>query len=340
MGETSTDAFKIIKRVAPRLGIRFEFEKNGFTGEMALPNGARVPFLGRNLNINPSASFDLAKDKGYTSYFLKKKGFKVPEGRVFFSEEINRKLPPSRRAGLKEALAYARKLGYPLIAKPNNMSQGTLVCKVDTAGQLKDVAARIWDVSPILLIERLCVGNDYRLVILDGKLISAYQRIPVSVTGDGKSSINTLIEKKVRDFARIGRAESEVPGDDIRVDRTLSAQKLTRKSILPQGRTVQLLPTANLSTGGTSVELTTKVHPSFKKIAADATQALGLIFCGVDIMTEDITRPAASQKWWIIELNSNAQLNNYASRGKEQEKRMESIYCKILKFILKRHGRK
>jgi D-alanine-D-alanine ligase-like ATP-grasp enzyme len=339
MEDQTVCAFRAIKKVAPKLGIKFELEEYGFAGTLVLPNGVKVPFLGRNLNINPAASFDLAKDKGYTSYFLREAGFNVPDGKVFFSASLNAKLEKSKRKGIKEALSYAKSLGYPVFVKPNNLSLGTLVSKVFTARQLKEVAAKIFAIDPILIIERPCFGNDYRVVILDGKLISAYQRVPASVVGDGKTSVEFLLKKAQRTFEKNGRCESEFPINDFRVDQGLAALGLSRKSILERGQRLQLLANANLATGGSAVELTDRVHPSFIKIAAEATRSLGLVFCGADIMAQDITKPASSQKWWIIELNSNAQLNNHADKGKIQQKRLEDIYEKILRYILKKYGK-
>lgn len=339
MPENATYAFEMISKIAPTLGIRLELEPvHNYTGEMVFPNGTRTLILGRNFNINPAASFEIAKDKGYTSYFLKKKGFNVPEGRAFLSASLNKKLEPQKRADLTEAAAYAQKLGYPVYIKPNNLSQGRLVTKVHDEKSLKAVAGKIFRLTDILLIEKPCVGKDYRIVVLGDKVISAYERQHAHVVGDGKSTIAQLIQKKRAEFAKADRDADELPLHDFRVKETLSLKGLSLKSILKSGEKLQLLNNSNLSTGGTSIELTANTHPSFVKMAVKAAQALNLEFCGIDVIAQDITKTLKGQKWWIIEVNSNSQLNNCADSGMPQQKRMEGIYRLILKYLIKKHS--
>lgn len=38
-------------------------------------------------------------------------------------------------------------------------------------------------------IEKFYSGNDYRIVVFDDEIISAYQRIPLQITGDGHHTI-------------------------------------------------------------------------------------------------------------------------------------------------------
>ncbi len=103
---------------------------------------------------------------------------------------------------------------------------------------------------------------------------------------------------------------------------------MTTETIPRQGELVQLLDNANLSTGGTSVDVTEKVHPFFQKKAIALTKDMGLRLCGVDLIIEgDITK--AESKWYVIEINSAPGLDHYASLGNKQQKIVEALYTKV-----------
>jgi D-alanine-D-alanine ligase-like ATP-grasp enzyme len=178
-----------------------------------------------------------------------------------------------------------------------------------------------------MVIEQFQEGNDYRIVVLDDEVISVYQRIPLNVVGDGKSSISELVMQKQDVFTTIGRGESIDLADE-RIQMILTRKHLTLDSVLPLGEQVSLLDNANLSTGGDSKDFTDEVHKDFKKLAVNITKDMGLRFCGVDVITADITKPI--NHYSVIEINGAPGLDNYALIGEEQTKRVEDLYVKIL----------
>ncbi len=48
----------------------------------------------------------------------------------------------------------------------------------------------------MLIVERFYLGNDFRILVLDNEVMAAYQRIPLSITGNGKSTILELLTIK------------------------------------------------------------------------------------------------------------------------------------------------
>jgi D-alanine-D-alanine ligase-like ATP-grasp enzyme len=188
-------------------------------------------------------------------------------------------------------------------------------------------AQSIFELSPVMVIEEFQSGNDYRIVVLDDEVISAYQRIPLNVLGNGKNSIAELLIQKQDAFTRIGR-EEEIDTSDERIQTVLKRKNLTLNSVLPEGERISLLDNANLSTGGDSQDFTKEIHEDFKQLAVNITKDMGLRFCGVDVITADITKPL--EKYSIIEINGAPGLDNYASMGKEQAKRVEDLYLRIL----------
>ena len=185
----------------------------------------------------------------------------------------------------------------------------------------------------IALVQKYIQGKDYRLVVVDKRVISAYERIPLNVLGNGRSTIRQLLHIKIRDFAQAQR-DIRIHVRDPRIKARLANQNLTFSSIPAKGTRTFLLDNANLSSGGDSVDVTTTMHSSFKTIAIRLTRDMGLRLCGVDLMIQgDITRPAQKGTHWIIEINAAPGLDHYVRSGREQEKIVEDLYLEVLKSM-------
>src|SRR5690606_9867353 len=137
----------------------------------------------------------------------------------------------------------------------------------------------------IMIVEKQVLGTDYRLVVLDNKVISAYARISLAVVGDGRATITTLLKCKDQQFKRDKR-DTHIPVTDPRITEKLKRSGLTFDSIPKKGERIQLLDNANLSTGGESIDVTSQVHPDFKRLAVKLTKDMGLRLCGVDLMVD------------------------------------------------------
>jgi D-alanine-D-alanine ligase-like ATP-grasp enzyme len=327
-------ASMLIEEIAPSMNIKVELEPEfKFAGELIFPNGRRHLFRNTNFNVNPAGSVEIVKDKGYTCYFLRKHGINTPENRAFFSKKLNSKLSQSKRRGLEDSILYASKIGFPVFVKPNNMSQGNFVTKAYLPQDILDAGFKIFEKTEVFLVEQTCNGNDYRIVVLGDNIISAYERIPLAIIGDGLQTIEQLLSNLRDELERLNRPNYEINILDPRIDICLKRIKRKRESIPANGERVVLLDNANLSSGGTSVDVTNSIHSSFSEIAIHATKSLGLKLCGVDIIAEDITTTASDQVWNVIELNAAPGLDNYASLGSEQASRVENLYREILKFL-------
>jgi D-alanine-D-alanine ligase-like ATP-grasp enzyme len=323
---------RLLEELAPELGIVLELEPEyQFAGELIFVDGRRMVF--RNFNINSAAASETARDKSYTNYFLRKHGFHVPEGKTFFSPRLNLNLPPSRRRGVDEACHYAQSLGLPVFIKPNDLSQGEGVAKIYSVDELPPLAHAILARSDVMLLENACSGRDYRVVVLDDQIIAAYERRPLAVTGDGQHSIEQLLHTLQTDLAHSQRLNSAINLFDPRIDIKLNAQGLTRRSVLAKGLEVALLDNANLSTGGSTIDVSEEIHPSFAAMAIAATRCLGLRLAGVDVLCEDLCSDARGQSWHIIELNAAPGLDNFAALGDAQMARVRGLYRRLLKEL-------
>ncbi|MBD2297412.1 MULTISPECIES: cyanophycin synthetase [Nostocales] len=319
----------IIQKIAPQLGAVVVVDPEyAFVGHITFKNGNKACFSHSKLNINGFGSAEIAKDKAYSNFFLKHFGYKVTEGQTFFSKKICEKISSERN--IDAGFDYAKELGFPVIVKPINLSQGRFVTKVHNKTEYYQVAKKILRITPGFIVERFYAGNDYRIVVVDDEVLAVYQRIPFCVVGDGKSTIAELIQKKSAELTANGR-KNNVDAEDFRLKRKLKRQKLKLESVIPENQVIYLLDNANLSSGGQGVDVTEHIHPDFKKLAISATKDMGLRLSGLDVITDDITQPM--NNYVIIEINGSPSLTNFASLGEVQVQRVENLYLKILKAL-------
>ncbi len=322
----------ILKKIAPRIGATVHIEPDyGYVGYIQFKNGKRTFFSNASFDINPFGAAKLARDKGYAHYLLHQFGYQTPNHMAIFSTERNNQVELKRT--IEDGAVFCKKIGFPVIVKPNDKSQGFLVTRADSVAEFKQAAKRILKEVPVALIEKFCAGNDYRIVILDGHVISAYQRIPLNVVGDGKRTIAQLLSQKQALFERLGR-DTRIQQNDPRISSKLRKKGLSLHSVLPKGKKTLLLDNANLSTGGDAVECTTTIHDDYGKLAARITEDFGLRLCGVDILVEDITSRLDS-RYVVLEVNASPGMDNYAASGAKQQKRVEELYLKVLLAIEK-----
>lgn len=208
----------------------------------------------------------------------------VPHTAAFYSQQWAKAIRRTRR-NIDAAYRYARRLGFPVVVKPNSGSQGTGVATAHNRQEFYTAMRAIFRHDRIALVQPMLHGKDYRLVVLDNTIVSAYQRIPLNVIGDGRSAIARLLKEKQRRFVEANR-DTRIRFDDPRLAIKLKHQGLTLKSVLAAGERIFLLDNANLSTGGESVDVTNKVHPAFRRLAVRITKDMGLRLCGVDIMVD------------------------------------------------------
>jgi D-alanine-D-alanine ligase-like ATP-grasp enzyme len=324
----------ILKKIAPKIGARVFIEPIWqVVGQITFKSGKNSYFRYNTLNLNPMGSSEISRDKDYSNLFMAKMGYPiVPGSKTFFSDNWADVIgSPDRK--IDAAYTHAKKIGLPVIVKPNSGSQGVGVSMVHNKKEFCIAVRGIFRHDKIVLVQKPVQGKDYRVVVLDKKVISAYERIPLNIVGDGKSSILRLLETRQIKFNKSGR-DTHIKTTDPRIVTKLAHQGLKLSSIPNKGQRIFLLDNANLSTGGDSIDVTDRVHPRFKAIAAKLTHDMGLRLCGVDLMIEgDISENP--KKYWVLEINSAPGLDHYAKIGKSQERIVEDLYLEVLRHMEK-----
>jgi D-alanine-D-alanine ligase-like ATP-grasp enzyme len=321
---------RLLQKLGRKMGAEVLIEPEwGVVGQITFRSGKRSYFRYNTLDLNPVGASDVAKDKDYAAFFMQKLGFPTVPGKTFYSAEWAKTLGSKR--DVHAAYAYALKIGLPVIVKPNSGSQGGGVALVHNKKEFFAAMRRIFKSDKVALVQKRVSGKDYRIVVLDNEIISAYERIALNVVGDGRSTISQLLKKKARSFVASSR-DTQLDLADPRIANKLRNQKLSMRSVLPKGAKVFLLDNANLSTGGDAIDVTESIHPEFKKIAIRLTKEMGLRICGVDLMIEgDIAHKPGT--YYVLEINAAPGLDHYVKGGKAQEKIVEDLYLKVLKSL-------
>lgn len=321
---------KIFRKIAPRIGAKVVIEPEwNIVGQIVYKSGRKRYFRYSSIDLNTLGASEVSRDKDYANFFMKRMGYPTVPGRTFFSPDWAKAMESPR--DIHAAYRYAKKIGFPVIVKPNSGSQGKGVALVHTRREFYAATRRIFKLDRIALVQTPVKGRDYRIVVLDNMVISAYERIPLSVVGDGRSSIKKLLEEKQRNFFASSR-DTKIRMNDPRIKAKLARTGLTLRSIPARGNRVCLLDNANLSTGGDSVDVTATIHPDFHAFAVGLTRDMGLRLAGVDIIVDgDIDN--TPQKYSVLEINSAPGLDHYAKSGRAQQKIVEDMYLEVLKSM-------
>ena len=321
------DLVPLLASIAADLGIEMLVEPTWQRAAMLrFPNG-KVRYLRMAVfDLNGAGATEIAKDKDWSAFFLAAHGYPVPKGRAFLAADFARRIEVDR--GPTRAYDYARSLGWPVIIKPNSKSQGHGVSLVDSRRDFFPAVRAATKREDVFLVQRLYEGEDYRVVLLDGELISAYRRLPLSVTGDGSSTTDQLLDAKQRTFDQEGR-DTTIRVDDRRIDIMLRRVGLKRDSVVPQGQTVTLLPNANLSAGGDAVDVTNDVHHDWHQLCAHIAAAMNLRYIGIDLITESPLKLPPTD-YVVVEVNAAPGLDNYASVGPIQDAAVRQLYAAVL----------
>jgi cyanophycin synthetase len=240
-----------------------------------------------------SIAVDIACNKELTKKMLNMASIPVASGSICVNEE-----------DLAETI---KKIGYPIVLKPldGNHGKGASINVTNWEDAVSGLAFAK-EYSKRIIVEKFITGFDFRILVIDNKLVAAAKRVPAHVIGNGKETIQELIDTTNLDPRRGYGHENVLTQIDVDRDTKDLLEKLgyTLETIPRIGEIVFLKSTANLSTGGTSVDVTDMMHPENIFLAERISRVIGLDVCGVDIMAENLTQPLKENGGVILEVNA------------------------------------
>lgn len=236
---------------------------------------------------------EIAQDKELTIKLLKDSGLPVPQSILCGS--------------LEETLDAAHEVGFPCVVKPYNLSHGRGVmlnlrndAEVTEAWRVND------EMTSYVLVETFLPGKDHRVLVVNGEIVAVAERVPGHVIGDGERTISQLIDIVNADPRRGVGHEKTLTRLllDEQATRLLGHAGKTPESILAPGEVFFLRSTANLSTGGTAIDRTDRIHPANAEIARRAALVVGLDIAGIDLICPDVSVPIRETGGGIVEVNA------------------------------------
>jgi len=240
-----------------------------------------------------SIAVEIACNKELTKRMLDEAAIPVPWGDLVSDEE-----------GLRTVI---EKIGYPIVIKPldGNHGKGSSINVNDFETALTGLQ-HAQAFSQNVIVERYITGYDFRILVINNKMVAAARRVPAHVIGDGNLNIQQLIEKENLDPRRGYGHEKVLTEITVDKDTNELLEKLhyTLDSVPKNGEIVYLKSTANLSTGGTSIDVTDMVHPENITMAERVSRIIGLDVCGIDVMAENLTQPLKESGGAILEVNA------------------------------------
>jgi len=240
-----------------------------------------------------SIGVEVACDKEDTKHLLEQANIQVAKGDIVRSER-----------GLESAVKY---VGYPLVIKPINGNHGRgITVNIKTWEEALEAYQAAKQISRSIIVERFIIGDDYRLLVINNRLVAAAKRTPAHVKGNGKDTIQALIDNVNADPRRGYGHENVLTMIKVNemTENIISANGYTLDSVLNKDEILHLKDTANLSTGGTATDVTDMVHPENIFMAERISKVIGLDICGIDVMTTDISRPLRETEGAVLEVNA------------------------------------
>ncbi|HEX8561571.1 MAG TPA: cyanophycin synthetase [Flavobacterium sp.] len=270
------------------------WKRTGNNSAIQLGYGAKQRRFQATITCNTSAmAVDYAGDKENTKQLLANAKIPVAKGGICSNEA--------------DLARIVNQTGYPIVIKPLNANQGkgiTINITDWDSAKAGFIAAQAY--GKYVLAERFVEGFDFRMLVIGGKFVAAAKRVPAHVKGDGKSTIAELIEIENKDPKRGNGHENVLTQIKVCRDTEMLLQKngYTLETVPASGTVVFLKSTANLSTGGTAIDVTDEVHPENIFMAERIAKIVGLDVCGIDVMAANLTTPVRTNGGAILEVNA------------------------------------
>lgn len=270
---------------------------------------------------------DISCDKHLTKELLRNQNIPVAEGNKIYN--------------IIGLLQEAEKIGYPVVLKPQcgNKGQGVIL-NIKNQKQLVESYINLRKNQKDIIIEKYYQGKDYRVCVVNYKVVAVSLRVAPFVVGNGIDNIRKLIDIINKDPIR--GEDHEKALTKIKIDSELisclSKKGFELDYIPKKGQKILLRENANLSTGGMAIDCTEEICEENIEYCINAAKTLGLDICGIDICTKDIGVPLEDGNGIVMEVNAapGIRMHHYPWKGKKRnvgKAILETLYDKKPKNI-------
>lgn len=315
--------WRLLEAYCGRFGLTLhQADDLGYAGWIETKSGKRSFFSGASFDLNSLGAAQIARDKAHTLSILQRAGLPVPASLLVHSSQaiadMDRSYPHGREllAGAQDGTDFAEKTGYPVYVKPNDGREGRDVHRAMDADGLAACFDSLFLRHNKLLVQQEVRGRDMRLLVLDGKILCALERMRPELVGDGHSTVAELLA------AQPNRVRT-----DSRLFHELMAQNLTYCAVPAAGTRITLLPVANLSAGGKAGIWEGPLPQEIEDAAIACGRELGLRYYGLDLLFDKNSCTESSFR--ILEVNAAPGLSQLHRQGGEAATLVESLYARV-----------
>jgi D-alanine-D-alanine ligase-like ATP-grasp enzyme len=285
---------------------------------------------GAKPNFNSTGTAKIATDKDVTVAILEELGLPTPRSHfvTIKRDKLGRTNRIQHSDEYKRLLAFAQRVDFPIFIKPNKGSQGRNVFKLRDEEGMRDVLhLMLKDAPGYFIAQEACVGEEYRIVCVQGEIILAYGRKPLSVVGNGVSTIQELVEVKLKSLIERGR-EVELVSHSEKIISHLAGKGMTLLTITAAGEALSVLSNRNLSDGSEPFECTNEIRAKYAQLCRDVYEKAGVDYCGLDLIED--TR-SGGIKPMIIEINSNPGYKHFIRSAPENPAMVRQVFVEAIK---------
>src|SRR5690625_2758621 len=295
-----------------RRGLKLKFyslfeDGNKLKVRYSLSNGERTHHFSLSMGDRVSdKAFKICDDKDLTKRYLDKENVPVPKGDMFGIE-----------VSKEEIIKYGLSLGFPLVVKPTDGNAGRGVfANITNEEDFREIVPYVRDDLGFddIIVEQHVDGEEFRIYVIEDRVLGAMNRRPANITGDGIHTIRELIHQKNADRKLNPHLTSRLIKIDREIETMLEQSGYELNSIPEKGEFIYLREKSNLSAGGEAVDVTEQLTPELKKIAINAGKAIpGLKHYGVDMIVSDDRKEGV-----ILEVNTRPGLGGHLFPGQGQ----------------------
>lgn len=245
-------------------------------------------------------------------------------------------LPTAKYAVVTQTTGWdeLEQLTFPIVMKPLDQrhGKGVIVGIPTLAEARKKFESQSYKK---VICEEMLEGIEYRIVCVDYKFVAAAFRKPAHVVGDGKNTIQQLIDiKNQHPWRGTGHHANltKIEVDD-QVLQLLTDKGYSLDAVPSEGEEVFLRKTANLSTGGEAWDMTDSVVEENKVLFEKIARVCDLNTIGIDVMCQSLDTPIVDQPHaGVVEVNASPglRMHHYPIQGQSR-----NVAQAILEMVIK-----
>ncbi len=300
--------FKILDELCEEKSIKQKYLSYGWIRELR-KEGKSHYVMRYQFDLNSAISFDIASDKFATYEVLKSNNVPTIEHKMIFNPETRTHY--YEKKFINQTKELLKKSDNKIVIKANNSCQGKDVYYCSTEEEIEKTVNRLFleKNDTLSACPFLNIDFEYRVVYLCEEVLFVYKKRKPVVTGDGKKTLQELIDIKKKLYPNITLIK------DLDLDYIPNA-----------GEEVVVSWKHNLSGGAIPILLENddEYYEKVKEVAIAAGKALNIKFATIDVAVTD------KKEVLVMEINSSVCMNKFAEIIPDGYKIAKDIYSKAI----------